>query len=578
MKLSSFTKYLLSGVINRGLLPAVAMPMLLMLLFLSPVSGQEGQPRPSSVAAQAAWQNGDYELAYGQYNSLLLLYSRDPLYQFYTGACLVVLKRDIQRAVTLLATAINSSAAVRSVPDEVWFYYGRALHLSGSYGEARDAYGRYARLAGRRALPGVREYIEQCNAGEGALATARTPANVAADPAAPLPEADRGRPAVALPEADRQAGQERQPVPLPGADRRQDDRDRSPAVRQAEAVHGDVAGIPDEQFTRLREAAVKQHEADSMARLAERLAGRAGQADQEMRGQLEKRAADEAARAVAREAEADQLLTGAGEKNGRVDDPAEYPESDGPGEEIISLFAVIQGTAYSTANPVPVDPPLPGGLIYTIQIAAFRNDVAPSLFKGLTPVFARRRQGSDALFYYSGLFRRSADARNALPEAKNSGFPDAFVIALMDGNQVSAERASLLEKEWRSTPLGDEAATLIIPGRERSSAAGQPADQLLPVGTLSFRAEAMRVTATPKPDVIERMEALAGSRGLEMIKNSKGETVFLIGNFITFESAEEYVSLLIRNGYSSARVTAWVGTQEIPVSAARELINKLPDD
>jgi hypothetical protein len=59
-----------------------------------------------------------------------------------------------------------------------------------------------------------------------------------------------------------------------------------------------------------------------------------------------------------------------------------------------------------------------------------------------------------------------------------------------------------------------------------------------------------------------------------MIINSRKETVYLIGNFITFESAEEYVSLLIRNGYSTARVAAYVGMQEIPVEAAKELLNK----
>jgi hypothetical protein len=47
----------------------------------------------------------------------------------------------------------------------------------------------------------------------------------------------------------------------------------------------------------------------------------------------------------------------------------------------------------------------------------------------------------------------------------------------------------------------------------------------------------MRINKPVKPDVIQKIEALAGSRGLEMIKNSDGETVFLIGNFITFESA-----------------------------------------
>ena len=88
----------------------------------------------------------------------------------------------------------------------------------------------------------------------------------------------------------------------------------------------------------------------------------------------------------------------------------------------------------------------------------------------------------------------------------------------------------------------------------------------------------MRIDKPVKPEVVQKIEVLAGNRGLDMIKNSNGETVFLIGNFITFESADEYVSLLIRNGYSTARVSAYVDRQEIPVEAAKDLVNKMPDD
>ncbi|MBE0679690.1 MAG: hypothetical protein IH592_13080, partial [Bacteroidales bacterium] len=152
-----------------------------------------------------------------------------------------------------------------------------------------------------------------------------------------------------------------------------------------------------------------------------------------------------------------------------------------------------------------------------------------------------------------------------------AGFPDAFVIAMMDGTQVSMERARLLEKEWSAKPL---------PGRGPANTAGRKphTDPAAPVGTLSFRAEVMRASKPVKPEVIEKLEMLAGARGLALIKNNEGETVFLIGNFITFESADEYVSLLIRNGYSTARVAAYVGMHEIPVEAAKELLNRLQDD
>ncbi len=620
MKLSSLKKYLTSGVINRGIWRPVMVLAAVTLFATSEAVGQEGQARPSAPAAQAAWQRGDYETAYNQFNSLLLLYTRDPLYQYYTGASLVMLERDIERSVTLLASAINSSAIVRSVPDEVWFYYGRALHLHGSFTEAREAYGRYSRQAGRRALPGVTEYISQCNAGIGALADSGQPPVVTEAPAAVTPV--EGREAEKAVEPARQA--------VVRADHQQTATPAVTTTRQRAAVtQGDLQGVPEEHFDRLREAVVKQHEADSLARLADQLEQRSEGAEPGVKEILEQRASEERERAAAREREADRLLT----------DNKQAMEAAEALEETEALFRVLPGEAYSASRPVPVEPEMPAGLVYTIQIAAFKNAVAPSLFRGLDPVFARRRPGSDVLFYHAGLFRSAEEARNALPQTREAGFPDAFIIAVMDGVQISTERAALLEREWRRVPLqvgdgfslsegfsiSDQATDTGRPAADQRGSVtgtgvsatevrgdvtgtGAPATEVrggvtgtrtpatavdrsvtmagregkegepVPVGTLSFRAEAMRVSGRVKPEVAERMELLAGSRGLEMVKNSEGETLFLIGNFITFESADEYVSLLIRNGYSSARVAAYVGAQEIPVEAARELINKLPDE
>jgi hypothetical protein len=56
---------------------------------------------------------------------------------------------------------------------------------------------------------------------------------------------------------------------------------------------------------------------------------------------------------------------------------------------------------------------------------------------------------------------------------------------------------------------------------------------------------------------------------------TNGTVVYLIGKFITFESAEDYAGLLVRNGYRQAKVSAWLGKKEIPVETARELFKRL---
>ncbi|MDF1559113.1 MAG: hypothetical protein P1P83_02785 [Bacteroidales bacterium] len=634
MKISSIVKNFSLLVINREASGWFVVMILLLLLPSGLLLGQEGSLKPSKVAAQAAWDRSDYEVAYTHFNGLLLLYSRDPVYKYYTGASLTELQRDIPRAVELLGSAINSSVNIKSVPDEVWFYYGRALQMSGNFYDASDAYDRFARAAGRRLAQeyDVQGYIEQCSRGEGALDVVQVAAVAARKEDSGEPTGSR---ATRSPESGRTKntrdmahGTESSSVKATGGGAllRQVSGGRSTESSSIKATEGGVQvsshGAP-EEYDRVFAAAVKlQHEADSLAAIADAEASEldmmAPEADEAMR----RRAAESREMADTKQAEADALfLQLEDDTAGRPKQAAEavptsqqqpprqgaassaattttlgLPPSPVPGPaqsrtpattagaaqsrtplhnpdpqpQLLSLFEVRPAPAYSAANPVPIDITLPDGLVYTIQIAAFKNALDPSLFKGLYPVYGKLKKETGITFYYTGFFRRLEDARQALPKAREAGFPDAFVIALMNDQRVSMERAAQLGKEWGVKPLPFEGET--SSAEEKSG----PEDARM-VGTLSFRAEVMR-TDSPIPEMIEKIEMLAGQRGLDIIENNEGESVFLIGNFITFESAEDYVSLLIRNGYNTARVAAWVGRYEIPVEAARELLKRLPDD
>ena len=570
MKLSSIAKNFFLRVINTEAFRTVTILAAALILSVHMLPAQDGAVRPSKSEAQAAWDKGSYELAYEHYNGLLLLYSRDPLYKYYTGACLVKMERDISRAVTLLGSAINSSVNVKSVPHDVWFYYGRALQMNGAFAQALEAYERFAKGAGRKVAAEyeVEAYIDQCSRGQGALtsegAAVPATADVTTSTAATKPPTTTPAATTTTTTTAATKPPTTTTKPATGATSAAVKPDQQEDVNRTQVPAGE--NMPGEYETILAEAVKIQHEADSVLQ-----------------------ATGDTARAAALQAEADRLFLMLEENEspdretpdgpprqmtppGQSGQPQNAGQPDQPPPaHLFSDFEVRPSPAYSEKIPVPVDFTMPPGLVYTVQIAAFRNPVAPSLFRGLYPVFGSKKPGSDATYYYTGLFRRLDDAREALPGARGAGFPDAFVVAMMDGTQVSMERAQLLEKQWAAVPLpGKE---VIVPEKN-----GTGTVNTLPVGTLSFRAEVMRITKPVKPEVIEKIELLAGTRGLEMIKNSDGETVFLIGNFITFESAEDYVSLLIRNGYSTARVAAYVGIHEITVEAAIELLNRPPDD
>ena len=68
---------------------------------------------------------------------------------------------------------------------------------------------------------------------------------------------------------------------------------------------------------------------------------------------------------------------------------------------------------------------------------------------------------------------------------------------------------------------------------------------------------------------------MAGSRGMDIQSLEDGKIAYLIGKFITFDTANDYSDLLKRNGYKEAKVVAWLGKKEIPVETARQLFDNL---
>jgi hypothetical protein len=230
---------------------------------------------------------------------------------------------------------------------------------------------------------------------------------------------------------------------------------------------------------------------------------------------------------------------------------------------VYACFEIKDKPAYSNDDPVPSGRKIKEGLIYHIQLAALRNQVSPSYFRNLYPVFGLFNTAKGVTYYYTGMFRTHDAAAQSLPSVRKNGFSDAFIVAFIDDTQVSMEKAAAAEKQWAGKPLYYEDAP----------AASTASDVSMNAGTLTFRAEVMRYAKPVKPEVIEKAELLAGKKKFDIIKSNKGESIMLIGNFITFESASEYVSLLKRNGYAAARVVAYVGNSEMPLEKAKELLN-----
>jgi hypothetical protein len=121
--------------------------------------------------------------------------------------------------------------------------------------------------------------------------------------------------------------------------------------------------------------------------------------------------------------------------------------------EIYYYFEINDNFVSDPAAKIKINPEVPEGLIYRIQVAVFRNPVSPQFFKGITPVHAFSSEGTDVNKYYVGMFRRLSDAKNALTEVKEIGFKDSFITSFFGSKPVPPDQAVILENEWGKKPF-----------------------------------------------------------------------------------------------------------------------------
>jgi hypothetical protein len=530
--------------------------------------------KPTRQSSFEAFSQGNYEKAYTQFRELLLTYSKDPLYKYYSGVCLVKLNRDPGEATNLLQQALQGGDAVKTLPSDGLFYLGRAQQMSGKFSEAVYSYNSYTSLVGKKTARemGVPEFIQQCSQKQGQVAEtelkpAGTLKSVKADTIKP-----EVKPAI-----------------------------KEPIQKASEKVTAAKTDLPANYEKILNEAIEFQSKADSLLELAgeqrkelEKLPVSEKPALKTRISENEKLAASYQKSADQKYSEAQVLMNpqndtsklsivtpekpvsrivkdSSGIVNYKAVKPADKrPDSTKvvipsikPKVEVFALFEVLAKPVTDPKAKIIIDPDVPEGLIYRIQIAVFRNPIVPAYFKGITPVYGFKIAGTDKTIYYAGMFRKSLDATKALASVKGKGFKDAFIVALLANKSVSPDRASLLEKDWGKKPFvsNDKALT------------ETRADTVTP--TLTFRVEVTRSIKPLKDEVVEGIRKIAGNRGLDIQTLEDGKIDYLIGKFITFETASEYADLLKRNGYRETQVVAWLGKKEIPIETARQLFEKL---
>lgn len=96
------------------------------------------------------------------------------------------------------------------------------------------------------------------------------------------------------------------------------------------------------------------------------------------------------------------------------------------------------------------DNTIPSGVVYQIQLFNRSSKAAVKDIKGLSPVF-ETRQPNGSYSYRAGLFNSYSAVLSSVNTVKKAGFPNAYIVAFVDGKPVKVSVARAKEKEEKDS-------------------------------------------------------------------------------------------------------------------------------
>lgn len=284
----------------------------------------------------------------------------------------------------------------------------------------------------------------------------------------------------------------------------------------------------------------------------------------------------------------------------------------------------IQADAAPREGPIPMDVPMPIGVVYKVQVGAFRNALPEEAFSDMTPV-SGEQAGNGLVRYTAGMFTTAEAARDAGAKVRARGYRDAFVVAYMDGQRVSLRQAMQAELQQQvqgaqhaamrpaetpppaEGPLGAQASAT-APGRTVELVPGQGTVQPAAAVLAEYPATAEEVLATFNPSAeaasyyndptaapAKQVETIKGlfftvqvgvyskPTALDKLFNitplnseltANGKIRYTTGFFLGETQAADRRTGAIGLGVTDAFVTAYLNGKRIPLRDARALLDK----
>jgi hypothetical protein len=126
-----------------------------------------------------------------------------------------------------------------------------------------------------------------------------------------------------------------------------------------------------------------------------------------------------------------------------------------------SNFTIGLIAEQTTTESFPINKKAPSGLVYRIQVGAFRKPIPNDAFREFSPV-SGDVLANGLTCYMAGYFNSSVNAMSARKEIRSLGYADAFIVAYCDGKRISYAQGRELEKSGRCKALTENELLLSL--------------------------------------------------------------------------------------------------------------------
>lgn len=255
-----------------------------------------------------------------------------------------------------------------------------------------------------------------------------------------------------------------------------------------------------------------------------------------------------------------------------------------PQELTESIFAITSPneSAYNENKRIPKNPKLPEGLVFKVQIGAFRNPIPQDHYKGFAPLMAEDA-GNGITRYTAGLFKTFNVANMAKNEIRTMGYPDAFVVAFFNGKRININEARAMLNETSTTE--EEISftnTANQTNNQQSSNNNQPTNNNTPITTEEVKDGiskdvrniegvfyTIQVGVYSKPITADQLNNLTP---LNSERTANGLIRYTSGIYKNLNDANAAKNRAVNLGITDAFIIAYQNGNKITVAQANELL------